>query len=216
MWHKGCIEVIHSVERPIAVYVRVSTRKQEAENQLIAIGEWLKARGLSWGDVDYRFEDVETGKEDRRPGFQELWRLVRGDRIKSIVVFEVSRLSRRQRTLIDFLYDCVEKGVMIYSVKESYLTDWLRDPKGRTIIVGLLSILYDLERQLISERTKAGLERARREGKKIGGQYKLSGREQKELLRLRREGVPVARIARRLGVSRATVYRYLKRLGEKK
>ena len=91
------------------------------------------------------------------------------------------------------------------------MSDWLRDPKGRTIIVGLLSILYDLERQLISERTKAGLERARREGKKIGRKFKLSERDVRELVRMYREGVPIARIARRLGVSRQTVYNYLKR-----
>ncbi|RLE79283.1 MAG: hypothetical protein DRJ52_08745 [Thermoprotei archaeon] len=203
----------NKIERPLAVYIRVSTKKQELENQLIAIEEWLKVRGLSWEDIDYKFEDVESGAEDRRPGFQELWRLVREGRVKSIIVFEISRLSRRQRTLIDFLYDCVEKGTMIYSVKESYLSEWLKDPKGRTIIVGLLSILYDLERQLISERTKAGLARARAQGKKIGGQFKLSEKEVKELIRLYKEGVPIRRIARRFGISRATVYRYLRRAG---
>ena len=201
------------VPRPVAVYVRVSTRRQETENQLIAIREWLEAHGVDWDSVEYRFEDVETGREDARPGFQELWRLVREGRVRSIVVFEVSRLSRRQRTLINFLYDSIDRGVTIYSVKESYLSDWLRDPKGRTIIVGLLSILYDLERQLISERTKAGLERARREGKKIGRRFKLSKSEQKELLRLYKEGVPIRKIARRFGVSRQTVYNYLKRMG---
>ena len=117
--------------------------------------------------------------------------------------------------MIDFLYDCVEKDVMIYSVKESYLSDWLRDPKGRTIIVGLLSILYDLERQLISERTKAGLERARREGKKIGGQFKLSDKEVKELIRLYREEVPITKIVRRFGINHASVYRYRRRAGIK-
>jgi len=202
------------LERPIAVYIRVSTRKQETENQIISIREWLKVRGLNWDEIDYKFEDVETGKEDRRPGFQELWKLVKEERVKSIVVFEVSRLSRRQRTLINFLYDSIDRGVTIYSVKESYLSDWLRDPKGRTIIVGLLSILYDLERQLISERTKAGLERARKEGKKLGRRFKLSKSEEKELVRLYKEGVPIRRIARRFGVSRQTVYNYLKRMGK--
>ena len=201
------------VPRPIAVYVRVSTKRQEAENQLIVIKEWLEARGIDWDSVEYKLEDVETGAEDRRPGFQELWRLVKEGMVRSVVVFEVSRLSRRQRTLINFLYDSIDKGVMIYSVKESYLSDWLRDPKGRTIIVGLLSILCDLERQLISERTKAGLERARREGKKVGRRFKLSRREVRELVKLYEEGVPVARIARRLGISRQSVYNYLKREG---
>ncbi|MGC8970032.1 MAG: recombinase family protein, partial [Conexivisphaera sp.] len=135
-----------SLERPLAVYLRVSTRKQETENQSIAIEGWLSSRGLSWGDVDYRLEDVESGTEDQRSGFQELWRLVKEGRVHGVLVFEISRLSRRQRTLIDFLYDCVERGITVYSVKESYLAEWLREPRARAIVVGLLSILYDLER----------------------------------------------------------------------
>ena len=198
-----------SIARPIAVYIRVSTRKQETENQRIAIRKWLEAHGIDWDSVEYKFEDIETGAEDKRPGFQELWRLVKEGRVKSIVVFEVSRLSRKQRTLINFLYDTIDKGIMIYSVKESYLSDWLRDPKGRTIIVGLLSILYDLERQLISERTKAGMERAKAQGKHIGRPRKLNGSKKDEVIRLYKLGVPIAEIARRFNVSPRTVKRRL-------
>ena len=63
----------------------------------------------------------------------------------------------------------------------------------------------------ISERTKAGLARAKIQGKKVGGQFKLSNREVKELIKLYKEGVPIKRIAERLGVNRVTIYRYLKR-----
>jgi len=202
-----------TIKRPIAVYVRVSTKKQETENQVLAIKEWLKSRGLSWDSVEYKFEDIETGAEDKRPAFQELWKLVKEGKIGSIVVFELSRLSRKQRTLINFLYDSIEKGVDIYSIKESYLNEWIKDPKGRTIIVGLLSILYDLERQLISERTKAGLQRAKAQGKHIGRKFKLSRKDIHELIRLYREGVPIKRIAEKFGISRQTVYNYLRREG---
>jgi DNA invertase Pin-like site-specific DNA recombinase len=194
-----------SLERPLAVYLRVSTRKQETENQSIAIEGWLSSRGLSWGDVDYRLEDVESGTEDQRSGFQELWRLVKEGRVHGVLVFEISRLSRRQRTLIDFLYDCVERGITVYSVKESYLAEWLREPRARAIVVGLLSILYDLERQMISDRTKAGLERARMQGKVVGRPRKqVDRREVDKLLKL---GVPRTKIARMLGVSPRTLKR---------
>ncbi|MGC8556194.1 MAG: recombinase family protein, partial [Conexivisphaera sp.] len=122
-----------------------------------------------------------------------------------VLVFEISRLSRRQRTLIDFLYDCVVSGVTVYSVKESYLADWLREPRARAIVVGLLSILYDLERQMISERTKAGIERARLQGKVVGRPRKpVDRREAEKLLRL---GVPRSKVARMLGVSPRTLRR---------
>lgn len=202
-------QVLSIIDRPLAAYIRVSTRKQETENQVIAIGGWLEARGLGWDDVDYRFDDVESGAEDRRPGFTELWRLVRSERVGSIVVFELSRLSRRQRTLIDFLYDCVERGITVYSVKESYLSDWMSDPRSRTIIVGLLSILYDLERQMISERTKAGLERARTQGKRVGRPRKITERERREIARLRHLGVPMTKIAAMYDVSPRTIKRRL-------
>lgn len=202
------------VERPIAVYIRVSTRKQDLETQKIAIENWLSVHGLTWQDVEYKFEDVESGAEDERPGFQELWRLVKSRQVRSIVVYEVSRLSRRQKTLIDFLYDCVESGVTIYSIRESYLSDWLREPKSRTIIVGLLSILYDLERQMISERTRAGLERAKAEGKHVGRPRKEI--DLKRLKELYERGYPIAWIARELGVSTSTIKRRLKELRDEK
>jgi len=77
----------------------------------------------------------------------------------------------------------------------------------------MFSILYELERKMISERTKARLQRARTEGKQIGRRPKLSEREMKELIELYEEGIPVTRIARRFGISRCTVYRYLKKCG---
>ena len=198
------------VEKPICVYMRVSTEKQDLENQRIAVENWLKLHGLSWRDVDYRLEDVESGAEDNRPGFQELWRLVKNRQVRSIIVYEISRLSRKQRTLINFLYDCVESDITIYSIRESYLSEWLKEPKSRAIIVGLLSILYDLERQLISERTRAGLERAKAEGKQIGRPRKdIDVRKLKELYE---KGYPLKWIAKELGVSASTVKRRMKEL----
>jgi Site-specific recombinases, DNA invertase Pin homologs len=79
----------------------------------------------------------------------------------------------------------------------------------------MFSTLYELERKLISERTKAGLARAKAQGKRVGGRPKLSEREVRELVQLYRQGVPVVRLARMFGVSRSTVYRYLERAGIK-
>ncbi|RLE85041.1 MAG: hypothetical protein DRJ67_09545 [Thermoprotei archaeon] len=201
------------IEKPLAVYLRVSTEKQDLETQKLAIENWLRSRGLSWLDVDYYLEEVESGREDMRPNFRQLWDLVKEGKVRSIVVYELSRLSRRMRTLVDFLYDCSERGIAVYSVRESYFNEWMRDPRARAIIVGLLGILYELERQFISERTKAGLARARAQGKHIGKKPKLSERDILLMRRMLEEGVPIARIARRLGVARSTIYRYMARLG---
>ena len=196
--------------RPIVAYLRVSTEKQDLESQRLMIETWAKSKSVT---VDEWLYEIESGREDERPKFQELWQKVREKRVGTVVVAELSRLSRRMRTLVDFLYDSFDNGVLVVSIREGWLEEALQNEITRPIVIAMFSTLYELERKLISERTKAGLERARRQGKKIGRQFRLSEKEQKELVRLYEEGVPIRRIARRFGVGRTTVYRYLWRAG---
>ncbi len=198
--------------RPVVAYFRVSTDKQDLESQMVTVEAWAKSRGVV---VDERIQEPEpvSGREDARPEFQRLWERVKRGEVGTVVVAELSRLSRRMRTLVNFLYDCFENDVQVVSVREGWLEEAFANEIVRPIIVAVFATLYELERKMISERTKAGLERARRMGKKIGGQYKLSERQVRELVRAYREGVPVARLARHYGVSRSTIYRYLKREG---
>ena len=198
---------VNEYERPIAVYVRVSTEKQELDNQLVLIEGWLKSHGLQ---ADYRFiEQPVSGGEDERPQFLALWEKIERGEVKTVVVAELSRLSRRMPTLVNFLYKCIERGVTVVSLREEWLANALKNKMFRPIVIAMLSTLYELERQMISERTKAGLERAKREGKHVGRPPKLSAKEQKKIMELYSLGVPIARIARQLGVSRSTVKRYI-------
>ena len=198
--------------RPVVAYLRVSTGRQDLESQWMTIEAWSKSSGVP---IDERIVEEEpiSGAEDRRPRFLELWGRVRRGMVGTVVVAELSRLSRRMRTLVNFLYDCFERGVVVVSVREGWLEEAMRSEIVRPIIVAVFATLYELERKMISERTKAGLARARARGKHIGRKPKLGDRDVKELLRLYEEGVPIKRIADRLGVSRATIYRYLKKLG---
>ncbi|MEM3549300.1 MAG: recombinase family protein [Thermofilum sp.] len=201
------ITAMNEYERPIAVYVRVSTEKQELDNQLVLIESWLKAHGLQ---ADYRFiEQPMSGGEDERPQFLALWEKIDKGEIKTLVVAELSRLSRRMPTLVNFLYKCVERDVTVVSLREEWLANALKNKMFRPIVIAMLSTLYELERQMISERTKAGLERAKREGKHVGRPPKLSVKEQKKIMELYSMGVPISRIASQLGVSRSTVKRYI-------
>lgn len=198
--------------RPIVAYLRVSTDKQDLESQWMTIEVWAKSRRVT---IDERIMEEESGKDDSRPKFQELWKRVKQGEIGTIVVAELSRLSRRMRTLVNFLYDAFDNNVMVVSIREGWLEDAMKNEIVRPIVISVFATLYELERKIISERTKAGLERAKREGKHVGHPYKLSKKEIDLLVRLYKEGVPVTRIASRLGISRATVYRYLKRLNSK-
>jgi len=198
--------------RPIVAYLRVSTEKQDLESQWVTIEAWARSRGIS---IDERIIESEpvSGAEDSRPRFQELWRKVREGKVGTIVVAELSRLSRKMRTLVNFLYDCFEKGVMVVSIREGWLEEALKNEITRPIIIATFSTLYEIERKLISERTKAGLERARAMGKHIGRKCRLSEKQIRELIQLYRLGVPISELARRYGISRVTVYRYLQRAG---
>lgn len=198
-------------KRPVAAYLRVSTGKQDLESQWATIEAWCKSAGVV---IDERIVEEEpiSGGEDARPRFQELWARVREGKIGTIVVAELSRLSRNMRTLVNFIYDCLERGATVVSIREGWLEEALKNEITRPIIVAVFSTLYELERKMISERTKAGLARARAQGKHIGRPHRLSEKEVREVLRLVREGVPKRRIAEKLGVSRVTIYRLLKRL----
>jgi len=196
--------------RPIVAYLRVSTEKQDLESQWTTVEAWAKARGVS---IDERLVEVESGSEDERPVFQELWQRVKERRVGTIVVAELSRLSRRMRTLVNFLYDCFENNVVVVSIREGWLEEALRNEVVRPVLIAMFATLYELERKMISERTKAGMQRAKAAGKHVGRKPKLSEQELRRVKELLELGVPKKRIAELLGVSRTTLYRYLKRLG---
>jgi len=193
---------------PVVAYLRVSTEKQDLESQWMAIAEWAKSRGVA---ISERVEETESGAEDARPKFRELWERVRERRVGTIVVAELSRLSRRMRTLVDFLYDCVENDIIVVSVREGWLEESLQNKLMRPIVVGMLSTLYELERTIISERTKSGLQRAKAQGKKVGRPRKIDEKALQQIIKMRNAGLSVTEIARRLGVHRDTIYKNLKR-----
>jgi len=196
--------------RPIVAYLRVSTEKQELESQWTTIEAWARSRGVS---IDERLVEVESGSEDERSVFQELWRRVRERRVGTIVVAELSRLSRRMRTLVNFLYDCFESDVVVVSIREGWLEEAMKNEVVRPIIVAVFATLYELERKMISERTKAGMARAKTAGKHVGRKPKLTEEDLKRVRELLELGVPKKRIAELLGISRTTLYRYLRKLG---
>jgi putative DNA-invertase from lambdoid prophage Rac len=196
--------------RPIVAYLRVSTEKQDLESQRLIIETWAKSKEVI---IDEWLYEVESGKEDQRPRFQELWERARHGRVGTIVVAELSRLSRRMRTLVNFLYDCLDRGVMVVSVRESWLEQALGNELTRPMIIAMLSTLYELERKMISERTKAGLAKARAQGKRIGRPRREV--DLKRVEELKAKGLSLRDIARLLGVSYTTLRRRLREHVEK-
>jgi len=188
----------------VYAYLRVSTEKQDLGAQKEAIMNWALKNNLT---IDEFFEDeaVSGAKSPfKRPGFKKLWEKLRpGD---TLIVFELSRLGRSLRDIVFLTDELRKRGVRLVSIKENL------DPSNEmqyTIMIGVLGLLAEIERQLIRERTKAGIERAKKEGKRIGRPPKI---DTEKLLMLLRKGLRPKEIADILGVSVRTVYSAIQRL----
>lgn len=143
-----------------ALYLRVSTdRGQTVQNQVFEVQQLALARGFE-GVV---FEEVESALR-RRPVFDGLMAEARAGRVQAICVWSLDRLGRGF-SCFDTFRELSRLGVRVLSVREPW-TD--TDGPARDLLVAVMSWVSGFERQRLVERTKAGLERARRQGKKLG------------------------------------------------
>jgi len=176
-------------------YARVSTLDQD---------DALQHDALTAAGCDRIFVDRASGKLEHRPGLDEMLGQLRpGD---TVVVWRLDRLGRSLRHLIDVVGDLDRRGVALRSLRESLDTS---TPGGR-LVFHVFGALAEFERDLIRERTSAGLEAARARGRH-GGRPTVWTPEKLRTARAMHESgeQDVATIARILGVSRASVYRGL-------
>lgn len=174
-------------------YIRVSTADQNEDLQRDALV-----------GCDKVFVDHASGKTESRPGLDALLEQLRpGD---TVVVWRLDRLGRSLRHLIELAGDFESKGVALVSLRESLDTS---TPGGR-LIFHVFGALAEFERDLIRERTYAGLAAARARGR-VGGRPTVWTPEKLRTARAMHASGEhdVSSIARVLGVSRATVYRGL-------
>ena len=176
-------------------YARVSTDDQRPTLQLDA---------LKRADCEKVFKDDGlSGAIRNRPALLRcLKKLQCGD---TLVVWELDRLGRSLRDLITMLDDLKQRGVKFRSLTEHIDTD---TPTGRAMWQ-MIGVLAELERSLITERTRAGITAARKRGVKFGRKPKLTAHQIRHARTLINQGEAPQSVASLLGVSRATVYRAL-------
>ena len=180
-----------------AVYARVSTLDQEPENQLQELRRYLQARG--WPAVEYVDRGV-SGAKDRRPALDQLISDARRRRFDVVVCWRLDRLGRNLKHLITLLEELQALGVAFVSLAEGIDAT---TPAGK-LQMHILGAIAEFERERIRERILAGLERARRDGKRLGRPKARVPVD--DLQRLR--GLSSAVAAERLGVSRSTIKRW--------
>lgn len=194
-------------------YIRVSTEAQNTENQKMEIEQFCKRRNIS---IDKWVEDVISGTKDpysRNLGKLIMENCVEGD---TIICTELSRLGRSLLMVMNTLNYFLTHKVSVITIKDNFN---LSDDITSKVISFAFGLSAEIERQLISQRTKAALERARKEGKHIGrrkgrksSSYKLDKFNEiiaEEFLK----GKSKNAIARQLGVNWHTVNTQIKRIG---
>jgi putative DNA-invertase from lambdoid prophage Rac len=179
---------------------RISTDRQTFENQVDEVRRLALARG--YDPVVY--EEVQSAAK-ARPVLDKMMADVRAGRVQAVVVWALDRLHRSMVGAIATVLECDRLGVPVISIREGWL-----DTSGpvRPLLVAIFGWVAEQERAMLIERTKAGLERARRQGKRIGRPpaspvLLYAARE------LVAEGLSVAEAARRKGVARSTLQRFL-------
>lgn len=174
-------------------YARVSTQDQNLA---------LQRQALSAAGCERIYEDSISGARAERPGLAKALDALReGD---TLVVWKLDRLGRTVKGLVELVESLHAQGVQFRSLTDSIDTS---SPSGR-FFFHMMAALAQMERELIAERTRAGLDAARRAGRVGGRKRKMTPRKVSMARKLLADGVPARDVAESLGVSVPTLYRW--------
>lgn len=178
-----------------AIYARVSTSDQTAENQLLDLRHYVKAR--DWSASEFVDTGI-SGTRDRRPALDELVLAARRRKVDVVVCWRLDRLGRNLKHLITLLEELQVVGVAFVSLAEGIDAT---TPAGK-LQMHILGAIAEFERARIAERVKAGLQRARAHGKRLG-------RPRKARPTIAIPGGSVRAAAKAWGVSKSTAARWI-------
>jgi DNA invertase Pin-like site-specific DNA recombinase len=189
-------------------YIRVSTDRQTVENQRFEINTFCKRNNLS---VEKWIEETISGtKEVEKRKLGGLLESLRKDDI--LICAELSRLGRNLLMIMSILNVCMEKEVQVWTIKDNYR---LGSDISSKVLAFAFGLSAEIERNLISQRTKEALARMKSEGIHVGRPagaknivVKLTGKEE-EIAQLLLQQVPKVEIAKLMGVHRSTLRRFL-------
>lgn len=189
----------------VAIYCRVSTKDQTCENQLKELREI--ASNANWNVVDTYIDQGISGAKgrDKRPEFDRMCCDMNKHKFKKVLTWDISRLGRSLVDLVAFLQDLQSVDCDLFVLQSALDTS---TPSGRAMF-SMISIFSQYEREMIAERVKAGLNRAKSEGKKLGRKSIIDNKLSSQVKTLRDEGFVLTEIAKSLGVSLSTVKRCL-------
>lgn len=185
----------------VAIYTRVSSMDQNSETQLCDLRPLAQARGYQ---IVGEYTDTISGSKAKRPGLDQLMSDARRGKFDIVMVWAFDRMARSVKHFLEVLDELNHLNIALISFRENIDTS---GPLGRAMIV-IVAAISELERSLIVERVKAGMRRARLEGRQIGRSRLDVNREQ--IVIDRRSGMSLTQVAKRHTISRASVCRLMK------
>ncbi len=186
----------------IAIYARVSTTDQSTESQLLDLRRYTRERG--WNIYKEYVDEGISGTKDSRPALNGLMNDAKKRRFDVVLVWRFDRFARSTKHLILALEEFKNLGIDFVSYQENIDTS---SPLGSAIFT-IISAVAQLERDIIAERVKAGLRRAKENGKRLGRPIG-SAQDAGTIHKLKSEGLSVRQIAEALQTSKSTVARLL-------
>ena len=176
-------------------YIRVNTLDQHIERQ------------LEGSEVDKIFLDKVSGKDTKRPQLDLLMSLVRGG--DTVIVHSMDRLARNLDDLRRIVQTLTDKGVRIEFAKE-HLTFTGEDSPMAKLMLSVMGAIHEFDRALIEERQREGITLAKKRGAFKGRKKSLSQAAVAEMRQRIAAGISKAQVAREFGISRETLYQYLR------
>jgi DNA invertase Pin-like site-specific DNA recombinase len=192
-------------QKRVALYARVSTmdKGQDPETQLITLREYAERRGfLRSGE----YIDYASGTREDRPQYQALLEAVRKRQADVVLVWRYDRFARSTQALMQALKEFQSLAVDFISYQENIDTT---TPQGEMIFTVMAS-LAQFESALMSERVKAGMARAKAQGKRIS-RAGLPKDMQASIATLYKRGISISQISKRLGIGYGTAWNYVQK-----
>ena len=183
----------------IAIYARVSTQSQSTEQQLFTLREVANRTN---SNIVSEYTDTISGATDSRPGLDALLLAARQRKFDTLYCYSIDRLGRSTKNLIAVVDELQALKIDLYFYREGIDTT---TPTGKCVFT-ILGSVAELERNLIRERVCAGLQKAKRNGVKLGRPSRMNDGLKSAIRLLRDKGLGIKQIAKQVGVGVGSVY----------
>lgn len=185
-------------QNAIAIYARVSTDRQAVDMQLDELRDYVSRRG--WTIYREYIDHGFSGANTKRPAFIEMMNEARKKKFDCLLVWKLDRLSRSMKDMVTTLHELGSLGIDFISYDNNLDTS---SPTGK-LVFHVIGAVAEFERDIIRDRVRAGLENAKRKGKRLG-RPEIPASVFEEAKRLRSQGLSFRKIAKELDIHESTI-----------